>query len=147
VLCLSLQDRDNELMRQPIHWIGKPHLAALEILPLVLLPEPFAYRMLTLQALERSGRRYRIVVETPSVEGLKAALEAGLGITARTLDFLPEGAAAQWCLSGLPPLPEISYVLHHTHGAPGAELAALIRRGLTGGRTGVAAPRKRAARG
>lgn len=127
VLCLSLHDDDHAIARGGVHWIGAPELAEQAELPLVLLPEPYAYRTLALQALERDRRRYRIVVESPNVDGLRAALEAGLGVTARTLDFLPPSLAARMDIArGLPTLPDIRYVLYHGDGAA-ADLARIVR--------------------
>ncbi|MEJ8473930.1 hypothetical protein [Roseibium algae] len=65
-----------------------------------LIPSPTAFGR------DAVGRPWRIALTTPSLDGLRAAVQAGLGITCRTelglgLPPLPDNA--------LPQLPEISY--------------------------------------
>lgn len=59
-------------------------------------------------ALEAAGRPYRIVLETPSLSALRAAVTGGIGITCRTdalMGLDPE------IHDGLPALPRVAYVL------------------------------------
>jgi DNA-binding transcriptional LysR family regulator len=92
-------------------WLGEAELAEAEEVKLVLLEAPCVFRAACLRALQDAGRRFRIVVETPSLSGMRAAVAAGLGVTCRTdlvagwggLPVVPEAL--------LPKLPEVGYVL------------------------------------
>jgi DNA-binding transcriptional LysR family regulator len=54
-------------------------------LPLVLLEHPCIFRTHAVAALDAAGVKYRLAYSTTSLSGLRAAVEAGLGITARML--------------------------------------------------------------
>jgi DNA-binding transcriptional LysR family regulator len=54
-----------------------------EQVPLVLLEPPCLFRAKALQVLEAAGIEYRLAYTTASLAGLRAAVEAGLGVTAR----------------------------------------------------------------
>jgi DNA-binding transcriptional LysR family regulator len=64
-------------------------------------------------------RAWDIVYTSPSLSGFKAAVQAGLGVTARTPLLLSSGIKALPVSSGLPKLPEIEFGLYQ-----GAELSA-----------------------
>ena len=70
---------------------------------------PCRFRDAALAALEKAGRPYRVVLETPSLAALRAAVESGLGVTCRTAHFME---AAIGKSEKLPPLPQIAYVRH-----------------------------------
>jgi DNA-binding transcriptional LysR family regulator len=112
----------------PACWIGAAKLARDELVPLVLLPEPCAFRAMALQALTRSGVQYRIAAETPNLASLYAAISAGLGITCRprALSGADEGEVIED--TALPALPEVNYVLNHAAetGTPSAILAEMF---------------------
>jgi DNA-binding transcriptional LysR family regulator len=98
-------------MAAPIIWLGDAGLAEADEVKLVLLEAPCVFRSACLRALQDAGRRFRIVVETPSLSGMRAAVAAGLGLTCRTdlvagwggLESVPPGL--------LPALPDVGYVL------------------------------------
>jgi DNA-binding transcriptional LysR family regulator len=54
--------------------------SALEPLPLVLFRHPCEWRARTVQALDRSGRRWRAAFESGSLIAIQAAVRAGVGI-------------------------------------------------------------------
>ena len=95
----------------PMVWLGDPALAAAEEVKLVLLEAPCVFRTACLRALQDAGRRFRIVVETPSLSGMRAAVAAGLGVTCRT--DLVAGWGGLPAVPGalLPSLPDVGYVL------------------------------------
>ncbi len=83
-------------------------------LPLVLFEAPCVFREAALAALERGRMPWRIALTSPSLAGLWAAADAGLGVTIRTriglpagLTLLPAGREA-----GLPKLPRVALTLH-----------------------------------
>lgn len=95
---------------QPMCWFGQPTASKQEVISLALLEAPCRFRDAALSVLDASGRGYRIAIEAPNLSTLKAAVDAGLGITCRTALF----AERHQMLSArsLPMLPEIGFVLH-----------------------------------
>jgi DNA-binding transcriptional LysR family regulator len=131
VLCLGAAEAKSHLPA-PMLWLGDAGLAAGEDVKLVLLEGPCVFRSAALRALQEAGRRFRIVVETPSLSAARAAVAAGLGVTCRTELLAAWGGLAQVPAGVLPPLPAVEYVLM-TSEAPteaGRRLAALARAAL-----------------
>ncbi|MBW4980841.1 LysR family transcriptional regulator, partial [Marinobacter adhaerens] len=69
--------------REVLDWVASPRLVAEagDPIPLVLSPAPDVYRKRALSALDVAGRDWRIVYTSPSLAGLQAAVQAGLGVT------------------------------------------------------------------
>jgi DNA-binding transcriptional LysR family regulator len=81
-------------------------------LPLILADEPSIFRKIALEALEKSGRKdWHINYLAPTLVGIKAAVRAGLGITARSTEFLGADMRVLGEAEGLPPLPPMTYWL------------------------------------
>lgn len=93
----------------PMQWYGNEELARRNPVPLAVLEQPCRFREAAIRALDEAGRPYRIAVETPNLSTLRAAVQAGLGLTCRTHlfihDSLPELSSA------LPPLPDVSCII------------------------------------
>ena len=74
-------------------WIGpaasKPTWTLGEPIPLVMYEPPCFFRQRALAALDAAGLPWRIAFTSPSLHGLWAAVEAGLGVTLRTAVGLP----------------------------------------------------------
>jgi DNA-binding transcriptional LysR family regulator len=87
------------------------------LLPLILSDELSLYRKLATDALDRSGISWRLTHLVPELSGAKAALRAGLGITARNAEVLEPGMRVLGEKEGLPRLPEVSYYLWRRPGA------------------------------
>ncbi len=108
VLCIG-EDTDKAVVATAdMHWLGNPRLMSAAILPLAVLQKPCRFRDAAIAALEAAGRPYRIVLETPSLSALRAAVTGGIGITCRTdalMGLDPE------IHDGLPALPRVAYVL------------------------------------
>lgn len=77
-----------------------------EPVPLAVLEAPCMFRQSAIASLDRAGVRWRIAFVSPSLHGLWAAVEAGLGVTLRTAAGLPSGVGVLGVESGLPLLPE-----------------------------------------
>jgi len=94
--------------RQSLLWVGNRLTVADDLaeLPLVLFPEGCVFRQTALAALERVGRRARIAYASASMESVRAAILAGLGVGA-----LPPSAILPDMVplddAGLPPLAEV----------------------------------------
>lgn len=111
VLCMGPADDPAAVTTRPMFWLGDPELAKLDVLPLAVLDPPCRFRDAALAALDKAGRPYRIVVETPSLSVIRAALESGMCLTCRTDVVLKRPIAAAEAL-GLPPLPAVGFVQH-----------------------------------
>ncbi|WP_115717854.1 LysR substrate-binding domain-containing protein [Gallaecimonas mangrovi] len=99
----------------PLCWLGRPDTALTEPLPLVLFEAPCLIRQQALDALDKAGIRWRVVMTSRSLAGIWAAVQAGLGITVRTRAGVP---TALKVLAGLPPLPPLALTMLTSSQAP-----------------------------
>lgn len=99
----------------PMDWYGREDLAERDVIPLAVLEKPCRFREAAIAALDASGRAWRIAIETPNLSTLRAAVEAGLGLTCRTPLFLPRAEP----LSGglLPGLPKVAAIIRRGEAA------------------------------
>ena len=110
-IALYLGEHDDEasIMDADLVWLGDPELLALPVLPIALMSKPCLFREAAMDALEELGKAHSVVIETPSISVLRAAVESGLAITTRTQAFL--GKRHPVLDLELKPLPKISYNL------------------------------------
>ncbi|QEL66519.1 transcriptional regulator, LysR family [Oryzomicrobium terrae] len=101
-------------------------------LPLILADEPSIFRQLALNTLEHATVPWRISYESPTLIGIKAALRAGLGVTARSVELLDPTLRVLGEAEGLPRLPDVSYHLY-LRGDGGHPIARRLFRQLAGG--------------
>ena len=80
-------------------------------LPLALAPAPCVNRQVGLTALEGTSIEWHIVFTSPSQQGLRAAMLAGLGVTVLTREELEPGMKVVGDQFDLPPLPKADFVL------------------------------------
>jgi DNA-binding transcriptional LysR family regulator len=123
VLCMGPHDDPAALKIAPMVWLGDPALAELDVLPLAVLETPCRFRDAALAALDAAGRRYRIVLETPSLSALRAAVQSDLCITCRT-DIVLKRPIDPELAASLPALPSVAYT-RHTRVDPHPTLARL----------------------
>ncbi|MGH6617482.1 LysR substrate-binding domain-containing protein [Sphingomonas sp.] len=108
VLAINQGNRADALVleRLPATWIGAGpgQLAwnAGDPLPLVLSDPPCFFRQRALATLEEGGIPWRVVLTSPSVQGIWAAVEAGLGVTLRITVGLPATLRRIGAAEGLP---------------------------------------------
>jgi DNA-binding transcriptional LysR family regulator len=116
-LCASDLLGSGPVVTFPMAWFGQADPLDEEVLPLVSITPPCPFLAAAQHALDAGGRPWRIAVITPSLDGLRAAVAAGLGVGCRTIAGI-----------GLPPLndrrlpllPEIRYtVVERRHGKDG----------------------------
>jgi DNA-binding transcriptional LysR family regulator len=125
------EDRGRLVRREKLAWVGSDQ-ALLEPdrpLPLILYPPPSISRAIVLEALERTGRSWRIVCTSSSFSGLNAAALAGLGVTVQADGFVPPGLTVLAPSPALPELGQIEFVLAgpgHTLRGPTSALATSI---------------------
>lgn len=99
----------------PATWVAAPHMRGYHArgpVPLVLFSPPCFFRSMALEALERAGLPWHIVLISPSLPGQWAAVKAGLGVSIRVLPFVPPDLVALGRKNGLPPLPTAPLTLH-----------------------------------
>ena len=116
-----------ELTTMPIAWIGsaRHQIAALRPLPLVTFEPPCVFRDAAVRALDHAGIPWRVTFTSPSLAGLWAAVEAGLGITPRAPHSTP---ARLTVLAGDRRLPKLKASAGlWLHGAAGAAKPAVAR--------------------
>ena len=102
-------DDPGAIRTAPMTWYGEAGLAEQAVVPLAVLEKPCRFREAAVQRLETAGRRYRIAVETPNLSTLRAAVQAGLGLTCRTNLFLRDLAEIEG--DALPQLPRVSCIV------------------------------------
>lgn len=101
------------LWRGPLVWVtsdrGAPHKK--DPLPLALARDHCVWRQAATAALDRAGRRYRIVYRSSTHVGTHAPALAGLAVTVSTSSWLPDGLRPVLPEEGLPPLPDFGISL------------------------------------
>ena len=118
------------VLREPLVWVGAPDrrpFPATELLPLALYPPPSVSRPLMLEALERVGRPWRVTCTSPSIAVLRAAVLAGMAVTAFSRRLIPPGLRPLSPEVGLPALGEVSYFLDWRQDAHDPAIDVLAR--------------------
>jgi DNA-binding transcriptional LysR family regulator len=121
----------------PMRWIGPSDGRAVwsassgEPLPLAASEAPCIFRAVATAALDRAGIPWRIAFTSPSLAGLWAATEAGLGLTVLTELGLPARVGVVSDSIGLPAaLPGLTLSLYRADANPepaAARLADIVR--------------------
>lgn len=123
VLCMSGKKGDLVLRQTQFVWVAAETFDAPQgSLPLALAPAQCVNRQVGLAALAETPVEWHVVFTSPSHQGLRAAVLAGLGVTVLTLDDLEPGMKVVDGQYGLPPLPKIKFTL--VWGKSGQTLAA-----------------------
>jgi DNA-binding transcriptional LysR family regulator len=91
----------------PMAWIGPANSIRRPAapVPLAVLEAPCSFRAAAIAALDRANIPWHIAFTTPSLSGLWAAVDAGLGITVRTPASAPDHLAVLNENAELPSLP------------------------------------------
>ena len=95
--------------------------------PIVAFEQPCVFRSAGVAALDEAGISWRVSFTSPSLSGLWAAVEAGMGVTPRTLVGLPLSIAAADSRTNLPALPKLALSLHRSRDAHGPAADRLTR--------------------
>jgi DNA-binding transcriptional LysR family regulator len=133
VLCMGAAQDLAAIRRAPTLWLGDDALLEQDVLPVAVLEKPCRFRDALMATLEKVGRPYRVVRETPSLSVLRAAVNSGLGVTCRTEIFASHRLSDELAAT-LPALPDVTYVRHvRTTAHPTVlRLAELIRTAVLG---------------
>jgi DNA-binding transcriptional LysR family regulator len=93
-------------------------------LPLIVADEPSFFRRIAIEHLDRHGVPWRINYTSPTLVGVRAAVKAGLGVTARSVEMLGPDIRVLGEYAALPRLPDVNFNLYLTsHGASDPALA------------------------
>ena len=82
-----------------------------EALPLVLLDEPSPFRDMIIETLNAQQIAWRVTYIASTLSAVRAAVKAGLGITARPVEMMSPELRVLGSKEGLPPLPDTEYLL------------------------------------
>jgi len=111
-------DRSGERLKlDPLVWFAGSGLALdpAEPLPLCLWPQGCIFRDRIINALDAAGIRWRVAYTSPSLAGVRAAVAAGLGISAMMLSVIEPGLKPlDRRRLKLPDLGEVALVCHVT---------------------------------
>lgn len=102
------------LRTSPMVWICAEDfiLNPAEPLPLVMADEVSLFRQLSIAKLDERHIPWRTSYMSPTLTGIKAAISAGLGVTARTTELLDANMRVLTESDGLPRLPEVAFYLY-----------------------------------
>jgi DNA-binding transcriptional LysR family regulator len=81
-------------------------------LPLIVAAESSFFRQVAIDNLDRAGVPWRIAHSSPTVVGVRAAVRAGLGVTARSVEMLGSDLRVLGDDAALPRLPDVSFRLY-----------------------------------
>ena len=102
------------LVELPMVWIGREGMALAQDrpVPLVLFDPPCSFRSAAIDTLAAANRPYRMALTSPSLTGLKSAVEVGLGVTVRTRLLQGQRLADIGRDLALPVLPTVALSLY-----------------------------------
>lgn len=103
------------LRTSPTHWYCAAEyvLQKGEPVPLVLLDDPSPFRDMVLAALNEANIPWRLAYVASTLPAVRAAVKAGLGVTARPVEMMSPDLRVLGKSDGLPPLPDTEYLLCH----------------------------------
>lgn len=103
------------LRTSPTHWYCAAEyvLQQGEPVPLVLLDDPSPFRDMVLAALNEANIPWRLAYVASTVPAVRAAVKAGLGVTARPVEMMSPDLRVLGKSDGLPSLPDTEYLLCH----------------------------------
>lgn len=113
--------------RDRLIWVGLPQatLSDSDVVPLITYPNPSMSRDMATSALERAGRTWRVTCTTREINGMLAAVRAGLGITVLAQSLVPADLVVMPASSGLPELGDVDMMLVDNPNAPREPVEAL----------------------
>ena len=109
ILGFAAANDANAIVSAPMQWYGPAELARKSVVPLAVIEQPCRFREAAVKSLESANIPFRIAVETPNLSTLKAAVQAGLAVTARTHLFLRDLATLN--SNEMPPLPPVACIV------------------------------------
>jgi DNA-binding transcriptional LysR family regulator len=119
----------------PMAWIGPNDYVRQsgQVVSLAVFDPPCAFRNAATTALKRARIKWSVAFTSPSLAGLWAAVDAGLGISVRTPAGLPPHLSILRETAGLPKLPTVMLAMHAADSLPpaGEQLRGVLVESLT----------------
>ncbi|WP_116138453.1 LysR substrate-binding domain-containing protein [Trinickia diaoshuihuensis] len=121
-------DNGTTLWREPLAWAFARHEPLPEgEVPLACFPDPCPFREAAMKALALVGMPYRIACESPSAMGVHMFARAGIAIAPLPYSMIGDELRELGATEGLPPLPDVEFVILHNDDLPhAAEFAQMI---------------------
>ncbi|BBT45783.1 LysR family transcriptional regulator [Enterobacter cloacae] len=115
------------LRTSPTHWYCAAEyvLQKGEPVPLVLLDDPSPFRDMVLTALNEANIPWRLAYVASTLPAVRAAVKAGLGVTARPVEMMSPDLRVLGKSDGVPALPDTEYLLCHNSSSHN-ELAKVV---------------------
>lgn len=115
------------LRTSPTHWYCAAEyvLQKGEPVPLVLLDDPSPFRDMVLTALNEANIPWRLAYVASTLPAVRAAVKAGLGVTARPVEMMSPDLRVLGKSDGLPALQDTEYLLCHNSSSHN-ELAKVV---------------------
>ena len=115
------------LRTSPTHWYCAAEYVLQKGEPkhLVLLDDPRPFRDMVLAALNAASLPWRLAYVASTLPAVRAAVKAGLGVTARPVEMMSPDLRVLGQSEGLPSLPDTEYLLCH-NAASNNELAKVV---------------------
>lgn len=102
------------LGREKAVWAGSAHrnCSALDPLPVALYPSGCLFRKWAIEALDRSGRPWRLAFVSQSLAAVESVAAKGLAVTVVKASMLPSSLSMLGAADGLPKLPRADIRMH-----------------------------------
>jgi DNA-binding transcriptional LysR family regulator len=115
-ICTQISDGGQIISHDPVVWVADPGFIMQQhkTLPIAVFEADCIFRSWAIEALEKSGIRYRIAYVSRSIPGLLDAVKAGIAVAPIILSNVPEDLKTIDLEQGLPVLPVSNIVLHKT---------------------------------
>ena len=115
------------LRTSPTHWYCAAEyvLQKGDPIPLVLLDDPSPFRDMVISALNEANIPWRLAYVASTLPAVRAAVKAGLGVTARPVEMMSPDLRVLGKSDGLPALPDTEYLLCH-NSSSNNELAKVV---------------------
>jgi DNA-binding transcriptional LysR family regulator len=112
VISSPTSEQGTVLRRTQLVWAAADYFEAPDTsLPLAFMPPPCIYRAVGVTALSHTSIEWHVIFTSPSWQGIRAAVLAGLAVTALTRDELEPGMRMIDGEYGLPTLPTADFSL------------------------------------
>lgn len=113
-ICTQINDGGQVIYHDPVVWVANSGfiMQNYKTLSIAVFEEGCIFRTWAVEALEKSGVRYRIVYVSRSLSGLMDAVRAGLAIAPIIRSNVPPDLKIVGLGNGLPVLPISNIVLH-----------------------------------
>ena len=113
--------------RDRMVWVGHKSVARdfVDPVPLIVYQAPSLSRTYAIRALETVGRTWRITCNVREVNGVLAAVRAGIGVAVFPQSLIPDDLVQLPAAAGLPELGDVDFTLVDNPSAPREPIEAL----------------------